>query len=69
LLSFQLESREESYEEDLSETDLFIRRKSGCTIFLGYTSNMISSGVRDTIRFLVQHKMVFKLMFFIRISK
>uniref|UniRef100_A0A7S0FZZ7 deoxyhypusine synthase n=2 Tax=Rhodosorus marinus TaxID=101924 RepID=A0A7S0FZZ7_9RHOD len=29
-----------------------------CTIFLGYTSNLISSGVRETIRFLVQHKMV-----------
>jgi len=31
---------------------------NGCTIFLGYTSNLISSGVRDTIRFLVQHKLV-----------
>lgn len=28
------------------------------TIFLGYTSNLISSGLRETIRFLVQHKMV-----------
>lgn len=32
--------------------------KSGCTIFLGYTSNLISSGVRESIRYLVQHKMV-----------
>ncbi|XP_068130311.1 deoxyhypusine synthase isoform X2 [Hyperolius riggenbachi] len=30
----------------------------GCTIFLGYTSNMISSGVREIIRYLVEHKMV-----------
>ncbi|CAH2272904.1 deoxyhypusine synthase [Pelobates cultripes] len=30
----------------------------GCTIFLGYTSNLISSGVRESIRYLVQHKMV-----------
>lgn len=29
-----------------------------CTIFLGYTSNMVSSGLRETIRYLVQHKMV-----------
>merc|ERR1712107_333367 len=29
-----------------------------CTIFLGYTSNMASCGVRETIRFLVQHRMV-----------
>jgi hypothetical protein len=27
-------------------------------IFLGYTSNMISSGVRESIRYLVQHKLV-----------
>ncbi len=28
------------------------------TIFLGYTSNMVSSGIRDIIRYLVQHKKV-----------
>ncbi|BFZ55558.1 Deoxyhypusine synthase [Savitreella phatthalungensis] len=28
------------------------------TIFLGYTSNLISSGVRESIRYLVQHKHV-----------
>lgn len=43
---------------DTIEEDEFIRRKSGCTIFLGYTSNMASCGIRDTIRFLVEHKMV-----------
>eukprot|EP01111_Echinosteliopsis_oligospora_P006768 TRINITY_DN2110_c1_g1_i2.p1 TRINITY_DN2110_c1_g1~~TRINITY_DN2110_c1_g1_i2.p1 ORF type:complete len:418 (+),score=106.78 TRINITY_DN2110_c1_g1_i2:102-1355(+) len=44
------------------ETDEFkdpeVRKNTKCTIFLGYTSNMTSSGVRETIRFLVQHKMV-----------
>ncbi|XP_048473745.1 deoxyhypusine synthase [Rhincodon typus] len=34
------------------------RERSGCTIFLGYTSNLISSGIRETIRYLVQHNMV-----------
>ena len=34
---------------------------SGCTIFLGYTSNLISSGVRETIRYLAEHSMVHKL--------
>ena len=29
-----------------------------CTIFLGYTSNMVSSGNRDIIRYLAQHKMI-----------
>lgn len=28
------------------------------TIFLGYTSNLVSSGLRETLRFLVQHKHV-----------
>lgn len=32
--------------------------KTGCTIFLGYTSNLISSGIRESIRYLAQHKMV-----------
>lgn len=43
---------------DYYEDDEFIKRKSNCTIFLGFTSNIVSSGVRETIRFLVQHKMV-----------
>ncbi|KAF9553872.1 hypothetical protein BGW38_009354, partial [Lunasporangiospora selenospora] len=29
-----------------------------CKIFLGYTSNLVSSGVRELIRFLVQHRLV-----------
>ena len=48
----------ESLGPDEFEDDLFIKRKSNCTIFLGYTSNMSSSGIRDTIKFLVQHKLV-----------
>lgn len=32
--------------------------QQGCTIFLGYTSNLISSGVRESIRYLAQHKMI-----------
>ncbi|CAM4555289.1 unnamed protein product, partial [Lepidochelys kempii] len=30
----------------------------GCTIFLGFTSNLISSGICETICYLVQHNMV-----------
>lgn len=29
-----------------------------CTIYLGYTSNMVSCGVREIIRYLCQHRMV-----------
>jgi deoxyhypusine synthase len=32
--------------------------RARCTIFLSFTSNMISSGVRETIKFLVKNKMV-----------
>ncbi len=35
-----------------------VRKTIKGTIFLGYTSNMASCGVRETIRFLCQHKMV-----------
>ncbi|CEG79818.1 Putative Deoxyhypusine synthase [Rhizopus microsporus] len=35
-----------------------VRKKTKCKIFLGYTSNLVSSGLREIIRFLVQHKMV-----------
>ncbi|XP_055702960.1 probable deoxyhypusine synthase [Phlebotomus papatasi] len=44
--------------QDLHEEDEFIVRRNNCTIFLGYTSNMVSSGLRETIRFLVEHKLV-----------
>jgi len=35
------------------DSDEFTLLKNNCTIFLGYTSNMVSCGVRETIRFLV----------------
>lgn len=34
------------------------RKKIGCRVFLGYTSNLVSSGLREIIRFLVEHKLV-----------
>ena len=33
-------------------------RKEKAFIFLGYTSNMVSSGLRDIFRYLVEHKLV-----------
>ena len=36
--------------------------REGCTIFLSFTSNMISSGVRETIKYLVKHKLVHVLV-------
>lgn len=46
---------EEKYED---ADDVYTQIKSSCTIFLGYTSNIVSSGLRETIKFLVQHKLV-----------
>ncbi|CAJ0931977.1 unnamed protein product, partial [Mesorhabditis belari] len=34
------------------------RKKKGCTIFLGYTSNLVSSGLREILRFVVQHDLI-----------
>ncbi|KAM4598561.1 deoxyhypusine synthase-like [Polymixia lowei] len=42
-------------EEGSEQTD---SRPRGCTIFLGYTSNLISCGVRESIRYLAEHNMV-----------
>jgi len=33
-------------------------RKEKCTIFLGYTSNLVTSGLRDIFRYLAEHKLV-----------
>lgn len=33
-------------------------KKNNATIFLGYTSNMVSSGLRDVFRYLIQNKKV-----------
>ena len=41
----------------VDEVNKMVRDES-CTIFFGFTSNMISSGVRESIRFLCEHKLV-----------
>nr|CCU83299.1 deoxyhypusine synthase [Distimake quinquefolius] len=43
---------------DEEEKDPAYRDSVTSKIFLGFTSNLVSSGVRDTIRYLVQHHMV-----------
>jgi len=47
---------------EADETDEYkdpeVRKNTKCTIFLGYTSNLISSGLREVFRFLVKHNMV-----------
>ncbi|KAK0570936.1 hypothetical protein LWI29_008706 [Acer saccharum] len=51
---------DETVEEncDGDERDPAYRESIRCKVFLGFTSNLISSGVRDTVRYLVEHHMV-----------
>lgn len=51
---------DEPIDEDCDEDkkDLEYRKSVSCKVFLGFTSNLISSGVRDVVRYLCQHHMV-----------
>ena len=53
-----LDCRDQPLENGNIDIEEVLKPKSNCTIFLGYTSNMVSAGIRDIIRFLVQHRLV-----------
>jgi deoxyhypusine synthase len=48
-------SEDEAKQANLSAEE---RDAARCKIFLGYTSNLISSGMRETLRYLAEHKLV-----------
>jgi len=50
------EPLEEETNEELKDPE--VRKQTKCTIWLSYTSNMVSCGVREVIRYLVEHKLV-----------
>lgn len=60
LLKLDWRLADEPIAEDCSEEerDLAYRHSVRCKVFLGFTSNLVSSGVRDIIRYLVEHRMV-----------
>mmetsp|Transcript_4457 Transcript_4457/g.4579 ORF Transcript_4457/g.4579 Transcript_4457/m.4579 type:complete len:363 (+) Transcript_4457:109-1197(+) len=58
MISWRLSDRPIGDNEQDEHKSMEYRSNAKCKIFLSYTSNMISSGVRETIRFLVQHKLV-----------
>lgn len=58
MISWRLSDDPIEKEEDDDLKDMEIRKKTRTTIFLGYTSNMVSSGLRELIRYLCEHKMV-----------
>ncbi|KAJ2451160.1 Deoxyhypusine synthase [Coemansia sp. RSA 2336] len=52
-------SDEPANENDSEEDrDMAYRSSVKCKIFLGYTSNLVSSGIRETIKYLVKNNMV-----------
>lgn len=58
MLAWRLSDRAVLPDEEEAKKEMSYRQATKCTIFLSYTSNLISSGLRETIRFLVQHKLV-----------
>ncbi|EJU03766.1 Deoxyhypusine synthase [Dacryopinax primogenitus] len=55
MISWRLSDDPPEPDESEHYLDPLIREQTRCKVFLGFTSNMISSGVREVIRFLVQH--------------
>jgi len=57
-LSWRLSS--EAYRETEGDDwkDPAVRADTRCTIFLAFTSNMVSAGTREVIRYLVEHRLV-----------
>lgn len=58
IVNQMLSERIKPFAPETGIPDEFIRPRTACTIFLAYTSNMISSGIREQIRFLVKNKLV-----------
>ena len=57
-LDWRLSQEPTNPEENEDHLDPAFRDKTRCKIFLAYTSNLISAGVREHIRYLVEHRLV-----------
>ena len=58
MIKWRLSDEPIDEEVDDQYKDELVRQKTRATIFLGYTSNMASCGMREYICYLAQHKMV-----------
>ena len=58
MIKWRLSDEPIDAEEEEQYLDPEVRKQTRCTIYLGYTSNMASCGMREYIRYLCQHKMV-----------
>ena len=57
-LSWRLSHESQSSASDQLQDSGIPPQNVRCKVFLGYTSNLVSAGVREHIRYLVQHRMV-----------
>ena len=58
MISWRLSDEPLNERDDEETSDPVYRANKRCTIYLGYTSNMVSCGMREIIRYLAQHKMI-----------
>ncbi|XP_010681287.2 deoxyhypusine synthase isoform X1 [Beta vulgaris subsp. vulgaris] len=58
MLDWRLSDEVPAEDCSMEERDSDYRNSVRCKVFLGFTSNLISSGIRDTVRYLVQNHMV-----------
>lgn len=58
MISWRLSDEPINERDDEETKDPTYRANKKCTIYLGYTSNMVSCGMREIIRYLAQHKMI-----------
>jgi len=58
MIKWRLSDEEIANDEKEEFKDPEVRKNTRCTIFLGYTSNMASCGMREYIRYLCQHAMI-----------
>ncbi|KND05101.1 deoxyhypusine synthase [Spizellomyces punctatus DAOM BR117] len=58
MISWRLSDDPIAEDEQEQYLDPEVRSTTKCKIFLGYTSNLVSSGLREVIRYLVEHSMV-----------
>lgn len=58
MLKWRLSDEPVAQDESERYLDPAVRRTTKTTIFLSYTSNLVSSGLRESFKFLAQHKMV-----------
>ncbi|KAI8911372.1 DHS-like NAD/FAD-binding domain-containing protein [Powellomyces hirtus] len=58
MIHWRLSDEPVAEDEQDEYRDPEVRQNVKCKIFLGYTSNLVSSGLREVIRYLVEHRMV-----------